>query len=145
MERRTISRGSCAQAAAATKRSPSSATQRIPMLKSYRAEHGQRSEWASEVGAVSSAEHARYLAVSQRGHSPVTPHIRPISARSTVTAQRLTQDHARSFCTMKTGTARVFLRLGRPQLGSPPDAGFEASPGKTESNEKKNECVFIGS
>jgi len=37
------------------------------------------------------------------------------------------------------------LRLGRPQLGSPPDAGFEALPGKTESNEKKNECVFIGS
>src|SRR5262244_3911688 len=75
----------------------------------------------------------------------LTPHIRPISARSTVAAQRLTQDHARSFCTMKTGTARVSLRLGRPQLGSPPDAGFEASPGKTESNEKKNECVFIGS
>src|SRR5215831_17588161 len=79
------------------------------------------------------------------GHCPLTPQIRPISARSTVAAQRLTQDHARSFCTMKTGTARVFLRLGRPQLGSPPDAGFEALPGKTESNEKKNECVFIGS
>jgi hypothetical protein len=46
---------------------------------------------------------------------------------------------------MKAGTARVFLRLGRPQLGSPPDAGFEALSGKTESNEKKNECVFIGS
>jgi hypothetical protein len=46
---------------------------------------------------------------------------------------------------MKTGTARVFWRLGRPQLGSPPDAGFEALPGKTESNEKKKECVFIGS
>jgi hypothetical protein len=45
---------------------------------------------------------------------------------------------------MKTGTARVFLRLGGPQLGSPPDAGFEALHGKTESNEKKNECVFIG-
>src|SRR5215831_1356479 len=79
------------------------------------------------------------------GKGKLTPHIRPISARSTVAAQRLTQDHARSFCTMKTGTARVFLRLGRPQLGSPLDAGFEASPGKTESNEKKNECVFIGS
>src|SRR5262249_3665950 len=79
------------------------------------------------------------------GKRKLTPQIRPISARSTVAAQRLTQDHARSFCTMKTGTARVFLRLGRPQLGSPPDAGFEASPGKTESNEKKNECVFIGS
>src|SRR5215831_15559760 len=79
------------------------------------------------------------------GKGKLTPHIRPISARSTVAAQRLTQDHARSFCTMKTGTARVSLRLGRPQLGSPPDAGFEASPGKTESNEKKNECVFIGS
>jgi hypothetical protein len=38
---------------------------------------------------------------------------------------------------MKTGTARGFLRLGRPQLGSPPDAGFEALSGKTESNEKK--------
>jgi hypothetical protein len=46
---------------------------------------------------------------------------------------------------MKMGTARVFLRLGRSQLGSPPDAGFEALPGKTESNEKKNECVFIRS
>src|SRR6516225_3883620 len=78
-------------------------------------------------------------------HSPISPQIRPISARSTVVAQRLTQDHARSFCTMKTGTARVFLRLGLTQLGSPPDAGFEVLPGKTESNEKKNECVFIGS
>jgi hypothetical protein len=46
---------------------------------------------------------------------------------------------------MKTGTARVFLRLGLTQLSSPPDAGFEVLPGKTESNEKKNECVFIGS
>jgi hypothetical protein len=46
---------------------------------------------------------------------------------------------------MKTGTARVFLRLGCPQLGSLPDAGFEALSSKTESNEKKNECVFIGS
>src|SRR6516225_2264287 len=79
------------------------------------------------------------------GQFPVSPQIRPISARSTVVAQRLTQDHARSFCTMKTGTARVFLRLGLTQLGSPPDAGFEVLPGKTESNEKKNECVFIGS
>jgi hypothetical protein len=41
---------------------------------------------------------------------------------------------------MKTGTARGFLRLGRLQLGSPPDAGFDAFPGKTESNEKKNEA-----
>jgi len=46
---------------------------------------------------------------------------------------------------MKTGTARVFWRLAAPQLGSPPDAGFEALPGETESNEKKKECVFIGS
>jgi hypothetical protein len=46
---------------------------------------------------------------------------------------------------MKTGTARVFLALPAPQVGSPPDVGFEALPGKTESNEKKNECVFIGS
>ena len=57
----------------------------------------------------------------------------------------LLKDHAQSFCTMKTGTARAFLRLGRPQLGSPPDAGFEALSCKTESNEKKNECGFIGS
>ena len=42
------------------------------------------------------------------------------------------------------GDCKSFLRLGRPQLGSPPDAGFVALPGKTESNEKKNECVFMG-
>ena len=42
------------------------------------------------------------------GKGTQTPHIRPISARSTVAAQRLTQDHARSFCTIKMGTARVF-------------------------------------
>src|SRR5215831_1528601 len=65
------------------------------------------------------------------------PHIRPISARSTVAAQRLTQDHARSFCTMKTGTARVFLRLGRPQLGSPPDASFEVSPVRQNRTKRK--------
>ena len=58
---------------------------------------------------------------------------------------RLTQDYARSFWTMKTGTARVFLSLGRPTGREPPDASFEALPDKTESNEKKNECVFIGS
>src|SRR5215469_13246720 len=75
----------------------------------------------------------------------VTPQIRPISARSTVVAQGLTQDHARSFCTMKTETARAFLRVCLTQLVSPPDVGFEALPSKTESNEKKNECVFIGS
>jgi hypothetical protein len=46
---------------------------------------------------------------------------------------------------MKTGTARVFLSLGRPTGWEPSDAGFEALPDKTESNEKKNECVFIGS
>ena len=34
---------------------------------------------------------------------------------------------------------------GRPQLGSPPDAGFGALSGKADSNEKKNKCVFIGS
>src|SRR5215813_2104501 len=97
------------------------------------------------TGTAGECGGSRRAGFAKGSHFPLTPHIRPISARSTVAAQRLTQDHARSFCTMKMGTARVFLRLGRPQLGSPPDAGFEASPGKTESNEKKNECVFIGS
>ena len=45
----------------------------------------------------------------------------------------------------KDGDCKSFLRLRRPQLGIPPDAGFEARPSKTESNEKKNEWVFIGS
>jgi hypothetical protein len=43
------------------------------------------------------------------------------------------------------GDCKSFFKTWPPQLGSLPDAGFEALPGKTESNEKKNECVFIGS
>ena len=43
------------------------------------------------------------------------------------------------------GDCKSFFETWLPQLGSPPDAAFEALPAKRESNEKNNECVFIGS
>ncbi len=47
--------------------------------------------------------------------------IRLISARSIVAARRVTQDHARPFCTVKAGTARGFWENLTTNLGSRPD------------------------
>src|SRR5215472_16449043 len=43
------------------------------------------------------------------------------------------------------GDCKSFLRLGRPPAREPARCGLRGLPGKTESNEKKNECVFIDS
>ena len=52
------------------------------------------------------------------GHFPISRYIRPISARSNAVARRLTQDHARSFCTMKAGSARGFCENWPPTSGA---------------------------
>src|SRR5215467_7373936 len=70
------------------------------------------------------------------------PQIRPISARSTVAAQRLTQDYARSFCTMKTGTARVFLRLDRPPAREPARCGLQGSPLVRQNRTKRKMSAY---
>src|SRR5499427_3575580 len=76
------------------------------------------------------------------GKGKLTPHIRPISARSTVAAQRLTQDHARSFCTMKTGTARVFLRLGRPPAREPRQMRASRPPPVRQNRTKRKMSAY---
>jgi hypothetical protein len=50
-----------------------------------------------------------------------------------------------SFCTINTATARVFCDTWPRHFWSPPDASFWAVSGKSDSNEKKNEAVSIGS
>src|SRR5664279_3313901 len=46
---------------------------------------------------------------------------------------------------MKPGTTRGFCETWPPQRGSSPDVAFGALSGKADSNEKKNEGLFIGS
>src|SRR5260370_42157201 len=48
-----------------------------------------------------------------------------------------------SFCTMKTGAASVFLRSLVATSGALPDKSLRAVPGKSNSNEKKNEALSI--
>jgi hypothetical protein len=50
-----------------------------------------------------------------------------------------------SFCTIETGPARVFFRSLAATSVAPPDTSLRAVPGKSDSNEKKNEAVSIGS
>ena len=45
---------------------------------------------------------------------------------------------------MKLGTTRGSCETWPPKRGSSPDVGFGALSGKTDSNEKKNEGLFIG-
>ena len=61
------------------------------------------------------------------GQCTRSPQMRPISARFTVVARRVTQDHARPFCTMMTGTSRSFLRPGRPPPREPARWGLRGS------------------
>jgi len=68
----------------------------------------------------------------------------PISARSMVVARRVTQDHARPFCTVKAGTARGFCEPDQPNLGSPAQTGLGALSGKTARTKRRNEGLSIG-
>jgi hypothetical protein len=61
----------------------------------------------------------------------------PISARSIVSARRVTQDHMRPFCTVKAGTAGVVVRTRPPHFGSPPRRLQELSPVKTARTKRK--------
>ena len=70
--------------------------------------------------------------------------IRPISAGSIVAARRVTQDHARLFCTVKAGTARGFCENLTTNFASRPDRASGALSGKTGRTKKRNEGLSIG-
>ena len=69
----------------------------------------------------------RALARNVQGQSTISRYLRPISARSNTVTRRVPQDHARSFCTMKAGSARGSCETWPPYLGSPPDVASELS------------------
>jgi hypothetical protein len=63
--------------------------------------------------------------------------IRPISARSSVVEQRVTQDITPSFCRVEAGTARHFCENLTTNCGSAPRRGCRRLSIYDSSNEKK--------
>ena len=69
--------------------------------------------------------------------------IRPISARSSVVEQRVTQDFTPSFCRVEEGTARDFCENLTTNCGSAPRRGCRRLSIYDSSNERRNEGLSI--
>ena len=84
-----------------------------------------------------------YLARRACGTLPSSALIRPISARSSVVEQRVTQDFTPSFCRVDEGTARDFCENLTTNCGSAPRRGCRRLSIYDSSNERRNEGLSI--